>query len=159
MAEQPERRIAMGYQTGTIGPISYYQDNSGNSNDIDNTIIYTPDQWGAPQGSQIIPGTVQITQYVSRGTAYVHNESVSPAAIQFDVYTQAANDSWLFGHHSGAITVTTSFMWFYNSDAPLQGGEGFFVQEVPGGEAFYMQKEYGLPIQAHGGGLRAPVKR
>jgi hypothetical protein len=134
--------MAMGYQTGTVGPISYPQDNSGNANDIDNTIIYTPEQWGAPQGSQIIPGTVQITQYVSRGLAYVHNETVSPAAIQFDVYTQAANDSWFFGHHSGAITVATSFQWFYNTNTALLGGEGFFMQEVPGGEEFFTQRGY-----------------
>ena len=28
----------MGYQTGTVGPIAYYQDNSGNANDTDTSV-------------------------------------------------------------------------------------------------------------------------
>jgi hypothetical protein len=121
----------MGYQTGTVGPITYYQDNSGNATDIDTQINYTPEQFGAPPGAQIMTGTVQVNQFVSRGKAYVHDESDTADAISFEVYTQAANDSWFFGWHSGAITVTTSFQWWYISDNALEGGHAFFTQEAP----------------------------
>lgn len=121
----------MGYQTGTVGPITYSQDNSGNANDTDTPINYKPDQFGAPPGAQIITGTVQTNQYVSRGKAYVHNEDVTPEGISFMVYTQAANDSWLFGWHSGAITVTVSFQWYYITSTAVEGGAGFFTHEAP----------------------------
>jgi hypothetical protein len=121
----------MGYQTGTVGPITYSQDNSGNNTDTDTPINYKPDQFGAPPGAQIITGTVQINQYVSRGKAYVHNENITPEGISFMVFTQAANDSWFFGWHSGAITVTTTFQWYYITNNALDGGDGFFTQEVP----------------------------
>jgi hypothetical protein len=121
----------MGYQTGTVGPITYNQDNSGNANDTDTPVNYKPDQFGAPPGAQIITGTVQTNQYVSRGKAYVHNEDITPEGISLMVYTQAANDSWLFGWHSGAITVTTSFQWYYITDTAVEGGDGFFTHEAP----------------------------
>ena len=47
------------------------------------------------------------------------------------VYIQAANDSWLFGWHSGAITVTTTFQWYYLTDSAIEGGDAFFTQEAP----------------------------
>jgi hypothetical protein len=121
----------MGYQTGTVGPIVYYQDNSGDATDTDTPINYKPDQFGAPSGAQIITGTVQIHQTVSRGKAYVHNEDPTPEGISFMVYTQAANDSWLFGWHSGAITVTTSFQWYYITDTAVEGGDKFFMNQAP----------------------------
>jgi hypothetical protein len=68
---------------------------------------------------------------VSRGTAYVHNKVVTAEGISFMVYTQAANDSWFFGWHSGAITVTTSFQWYYITDSAVEGGDGFFTNEGP----------------------------
>jgi hypothetical protein len=68
---------------------------------------------------------------VSRGTAYVHNKVVTAEGISFMVYTQAANDSWFFGWHSGAITVTTSCQWYYITDSAVEGGDGFFTNEGP----------------------------
>ena len=121
----------MGYQTGTIGPISYHQDNSGVKTDTDTAITYTPEQFGAPPGAEIITGLVQQHSTVSRGTAYVHNLTVTDTAIQFDVFTQAANDSWFFGWHSGSIEVSTSFTWYYITDRALRGGERLFMQEGP----------------------------
>ncbi len=121
----------MGYQTGTIGPITYSQDNSGANTDTDTAVNYTPEQFGAPPGAQIIPGQVQQTRQVTRGTAYVHNLTVTADAISFDVFTQAANDSWFFGWHSGAINVSTAFTWYYVTDNALEGGEEFFMQEGP----------------------------
>jgi hypothetical protein len=120
----------MGYQTGTVGPITYSHDNSGDNTDTDTPINYTPEQFGAPPGAQIITGTVQINQYVSRGNAYVHNETITADAISFDVYTQAANDG-LFGWHSGSITVNTTFQWYYIADSALQGGEALFTKDAP----------------------------
>jgi hypothetical protein len=121
----------MGYQTGTIGPITYSQDNSGVNTDEDNTVTYTPEQFGAPPGAQIITGQVQQNQHVTRGTAYVHNLTATADAISFEVFTQAANDSWFFGWHSGAIDVSTTFTWYYITDNALEGGEQFFMHEGP----------------------------
>lgn len=121
----------MGFQTGTIGPIPYSQDNSGNKTDTDTPINYTPEQFGAPPGAQIIAGTVHQNQHVSRGTAYVHNLTIGPDGISFDVFTQAANDSIFFGWHSGAIDVTTTFMWYYITSNALKGGEQFFMEKAP----------------------------
>ncbi len=120
----------MGYQTGTIGPITYPQDNSGNPNDMDNTVTYTPEEYGAPPGAQIMTASVQVSPWVIRGKAYVHNETITADTIQFQVYTQAANDG-LFGWHSGSIVVTTTFQWYYITDSALQGGEALFTQEPP----------------------------
>lgn len=47
------------------------------------------------------------------------------------MYTQAANDSWFFGWHSGAIRVTTSFQWYYITDNAVEGGDMFFVNQAP----------------------------
>lgn len=105
----------MGYQTGTVGPITYTQDNSGNANDTDTPVNYMPEQFGAPPGAQIITGTVQQTLAVTRGTAYVHNETITSDAISFMVYTQAASGG-IIGSHSGAITVTTKFQWYLISE-------------------------------------------
>jgi hypothetical protein len=120
----------MGYQTGTIGPISFYQDNSGDSNDMDTTVTYTPEMYGAPPGAQIMTASVQVSPYVIRGKAYVHNESVSADSVQFEVYTQAANDGW-FGWHSGSIVVTTTFQWWSITDSAVAGGQALFTQEPP----------------------------
>jgi hypothetical protein len=120
----------MGYQTGTVGPITYSQDNSGNNTDTDTAVNYTPEQFGAPPGAQIITGTVQINQYVSRGKAYVHNETITADAVSYDVYTQAANDGW-FGWHSGSITVNTTFQWYCITDSALKGGGALFTKEAP----------------------------
>ena len=120
----------MGYQTGTVGPIAFSQDNSGVATDTDRPVNYKPDQFGAPPGAQIITGTVQINQSVYRGKAYVHDETITPEGISFMVYTQAANDG-LFGWHSGSITVTTSFQWYYLTDTAVEGGEAFFTHETP----------------------------
>ncbi len=120
----------MGYQTGTIGPITYSQDNSGVATDTDTRVVYQPAMFGAPPGAQVITGTVQITQHVSRGLAYLHNEEITPDGISFMVYTQAANTG-LFGWHSGAITVTTTFQWYYITASALKGGDGFFTRATP----------------------------
>lgn len=100
----------MAYQTGFVGPIVYFQDNSGNNEDTDTFIEYTPQQFGAPATAQIIVGTIQQSYYVSRGTAYIHDLNLTPDAITFWVFTQAAG-GFPIGHHSGAITVSTSFQW------------------------------------------------
>jgi hypothetical protein len=121
----------MPYQYGTIGPIDYAQDNSGVRDDTRQTIIYTPEQYGAPPGAQIIPGTVQQQVSVSRGLAYIENLRIRDREILFDVFTQAANDSWFFGWHSGSIVVSTSFTWFYSTDRAVTGGERFFSQQGP----------------------------
>ncbi len=120
----------MGYQTGTVGPIVYNQDNSGNPNDMDEPVNYTPEMFGAPQEAQVIQGLVQISPHVIRGKAYVHDESVTAEGISFMVYTQAANDG-IFGWHSGAITVTTTFQWYCITDTAVAGGERFFTREAP----------------------------
>ncbi len=121
----------MGYQQGTIGPIAYHQDNSGVSTDTDTPINYKPEQFGAPPGSNIIAGTVQINQHVYRGTAYVHNKTIAAEGISFDVFTQAAGSSWFWGWHSGGIDVTTTFQWYINTANALPGGERFFSAEAP----------------------------
>jgi hypothetical protein len=121
----------VGYQTGTIGPIIYSHDNSGDNTDTDTTINYTPEQYGAPPGSQIITGSVSVTQSVGRGTAYVHNETITPDAISFDVFTQAAGSSWFWGWHAGQITVSTTFQWYCITANALKGGEALFTNEVP----------------------------
>jgi hypothetical protein len=121
----------MPYQTGRVGPIDHHQDNSGNRTDTDRTITYTPEQFGAPPGARIVTGIVDQQVSVSRGLAYVHNLTVTDDAISFNVFTQAANDSWFFGWHSGAITVSTSFTWYYVTERALKGGEWFFMQEGP----------------------------
>jgi multidrug efflux pump subunit AcrA (membrane-fusion protein) len=99
----------MPYQTGTVGPITYSQDNSGNPDDITTALTYTPQEYGAPQGAQIMPGVSQ-SVHVFRGKAYVENLIIGQDSITFQVYTQAANDG-LFGWHSGSITVSTTFQW------------------------------------------------
>ncbi|SDK59315.1 hypothetical protein [Arthrobacter sp. ok362] len=101
----------MAYQSGLVGPIVYNQDNSGVRTDTDTNIVFTPQEFGAPAGAQIIPPTVNQSYTVSRGQAYVHNLVIEANAIVFQVFTQAADDG-LFGHHSGAISVGTSFQWY-----------------------------------------------
>jgi len=101
----------MAYQSGTVGPLNYNQDNSGVKTDTTTDIQYLPQQFGAPDGAQIITGTVNQGYTVSRGTAYVENLVIQEGGITFQVYTQAADDG-IFGHHSGAITVNTSFQWY-----------------------------------------------
>jgi hypothetical protein len=94
-----------------VGPITYSQNNSGVNTDTTTPIEYRPEQYGAPDGAQIIPGSVSQAYTVSRGLAYVQNVRITQANITFDVYTQAAG-GFPFGHHSGLIDVTTSFVWF-----------------------------------------------
>jgi len=102
---------AQGFRTEVVGPIVYSQDNSGVNTDTTTPIEYRPEQFGAPDGAQIIAGTVAQGYTVSRGLAYVQNVRITQSNITFDVYTQAAG-GFPFGHHSGAITVSTSFQWF-----------------------------------------------
>ena len=92
---------------------------------------YTPEQFGAPPGAQIIPGLVQQQVWVMRGLAYVENLRITEHEISFDVFTQAANESWFFGWRSGSIAVTTSFTWYYSADRTLRESERFFMQESP----------------------------
>jgi hypothetical protein len=101
----------MAYQTGTIGPITYSQDNSGTDSDITTNVQYTPQEYGAPEGAQILPGVSQ-SVHVFRGKAYVQDLLIGQDTITFQVYTQAANDG-LFGWHSGSISVSTAFQWFF----------------------------------------------
>jgi hypothetical protein len=110
LAHVIERRRLMAYQTGLVGPISYHQDNSGVATDTTTQIEFTPQQFGAPATAQIITATVNQSYYVSRGMAYAQDLNITGNSITFQVYTQAAWDG-LFGHHSGAITVDTSFQW------------------------------------------------
>lgn len=101
----------MVYQSGLVGPIVYSQDNSGVNNDITTQIVYTPQMFGAPATAQIIPGTANTTVQVHRGSASITPPLVTEDSITFSVWTQAAGGG-LFGHHSGSITVSTSFMWY-----------------------------------------------
>lgn len=104
----------MPFQTGFVGPPQlppYHQSNSGVAEDTDTHIRYTPQQFGAPDGAQIIVGTVHQQYYVAQGQAYVHNLRVNETGVEFDVFTQAAG-GFPFGHHSGEIYVTTTFTWF-----------------------------------------------
>jgi hypothetical protein len=123
----------VGYQTGTIGPIVYNQDNSGTNADITTPINYKPEMFGAPAGSEIIVATVGQRVHISRGTASVQAFSSTPEGISFNVYTQAAGHSWFWGWHSGVISVSTTFQWYKKSDNALPGGEGLFSSEVPEG--------------------------
>lgn len=100
----------MAYQTGTVGPITYSQDNSGVETDTTTQIVFTPQQFGAPATAQIVPATVSQNYGVSRGLAYVQGLNITPDSISFQVYTQAAG-GFPIGHHSGHIDVTTSFQW------------------------------------------------
>lgn len=100
----------MAYQSGSVGPITYHQDNSGVNTDTTAQIEFTPQQFGAPATAQIIPATVNQSYTVDRGTAYVQGLNITPDSITYQVYTQAASGG-LFGHHSGEIDVTTSFQW------------------------------------------------
>ncbi len=75
----------MAFQTGLVGPISYHQDNSGVKDDTNTPIRYDPQQFGAPAGAQIIPGTVNQSYYVSRGLAYVQNVNIQEVEITFQV--------------------------------------------------------------------------
>lgn len=102
---------AQAFRTEVVGPIVYNQDNSGVNTDTTTPIEYRPEQFGAPDGAQIIPGTVVQGYTVFRGSAYVQNVRITQANITFDVYTQAAGGG-IFGYHSGSIAVSTSFQWF-----------------------------------------------
>lgn len=101
----------MAFQTGSVGPIVYTQDNSGVETDTTTTIEYRPEQFGAPDAARIIPGTVTQGYTVFRGWAYAANVKISETAINFEVFTQAAG-GFPFGHHSGSIAVSTAFTWF-----------------------------------------------
>jgi hypothetical protein len=101
----------MGYHSGQIGPIAFHQDNSGTDHDMTSPLVYTPEMFGAPPGSQIVTPLVSQGVHLSRGSGAVRNFSVSADAISFLVWTQAA-DNGLFGHHSGCIDVTTGFSWW-----------------------------------------------
>lgn len=102
----------MGFITGTTPPLTYNQDNSGTDTDITTVINYTPQEFGAPPGAQISVGLFSPPQpSVHRGSAAVRDVTVTPTAISFEVWTQAASGG-LFGHHSGSITVVTSFSWW-----------------------------------------------
>lgn len=105
------RTEPMAYQSGLVGPIVYSQDNSGSSTDITQPITYTPQMYGAPATAQIIPGSINMSVQVHRGLAYIEFYEADEDSIKFVVYTQAAGGG-LFGHHSGSITVSTSFMWY-----------------------------------------------
>jgi hypothetical protein len=110
----------MAYHVGQVGPITYHQDNSGTDQDITTPIVYTPEMFGAPAGSQVITPLVSQTVYRSRGAGAVRNLSTSADAISFLVWTQAA-DNGLFGHHSGSIDVTTAFTWWiWTADATAE---------------------------------------
>jgi hypothetical protein len=101
----------MAYQSGMVGPIVYHQDNSGVSTDTTTSIEYRPEQYGAPRGARIIPATVMQGYTVFRGLAYVRNVRITEAGIAFEVFTEAAG-GFPFGHHSGSISVSTSFQWY-----------------------------------------------
>ena len=104
----------MPFQSGFVGPSStppllpYHQSNSGVADDKDIHITYTPQEFGAPVGAIIITFNQQYS--VTQGLAYVHNLRVDANEIAFDVFTQAAG-GFPFGHHSGDITVNTTFTW------------------------------------------------
>lgn len=102
---------ARAFRTEVVGPIVYNQDNSGVNTDTTTPIEYRPEQFGAPAGARIIPGTVAQGYTVFRGLAYVQDVRITATNITFDVYTQAAGGG-IFGHHSGSIAVSTSFQWF-----------------------------------------------
>jgi hypothetical protein len=101
----------MAFRSEVAGPIVYNQDNSGVNTDTTTPIEYRPEQFGAPDGALIIPGSVAQGYTVSRGLAYVQDVRITEANITFDVYTQAAG-GFPFGHHSGSISVSTSFIWY-----------------------------------------------
>ena len=101
----------MTYSTGFVGPVVYTQDNSGVADDTETKIEYTPQQYGAPADAKIIAGSVTQSYWVQRGLAYVKDVSIEDADISFLVYSQAAG-GFPFGHHSGSITVSTSFQWY-----------------------------------------------
>ncbi|WP_156081332.1 hypothetical protein [Amycolatopsis vancoresmycina] len=75
------------------------------------SIEYRPEQYGAPDGARIIPGTVTQGYTVFRGLAYVQNVKITETSIEFEVFSQAAG-GFPFGHHSGSISVSTSFQWY-----------------------------------------------
>src|SRR4051812_41313435 len=114
--EQARLRLmrSQAFQTAVVGPIVYPQDNSGVNSDTTTPILYRPEQFGAPDGALIIPGTVVQGYSVFRGLAYVENVRITEATITFDVFTQAAG-GFPFGHHSGSIAVSTSFQWYFES--------------------------------------------
>jgi hypothetical protein len=100
----------MACQSGQVGPLIYNQDNSGTSTDITTNVQYTAQEFGAPPGAQILPyGNPSVS--IHRGSAQVRDVVITPDAYTFEVWTQAADDG-LFGHHSGAITVSTTFFWY-----------------------------------------------
>ncbi|MEV6825767.1 hypothetical protein [Amycolatopsis sp. NPDC051102] len=41
----------------------------------------------------------------------MQNVKITETAVDFEVFTQAAG-GFPFGHHSGAISVSTSFQWY-----------------------------------------------
>ena len=63
----------MAYRSEMVGPIAYSQKNSGVNTDTTTPIEYRPEQYRAPFGAQIIPGSVSQSYAVSRGLAYVQN--------------------------------------------------------------------------------------
>jgi len=108
----------MPYQTGFVGPPllqPYQQSNSGVAEDKDIHITYTPQQFGAPDGAQIITGTINQQYYVTQGLAYVHNLRVDPTVVEFDVFTQAAG-GFPIGHHSGDIHHGNHYLYMVLRD-------------------------------------------
>ena len=101
----------MAYQSGQIGPLTVSQDNSGDPNDTNTTVNYTPDMFGLPLGAQFIAGLITQAVHVFRGDAQVQNLVKAPDAVSFNVFTQAADDG-IFGHHSGSISVVTTIPWY-----------------------------------------------
>src|SRR5690348_16982565 len=102
----------MAYQHGFANPDPYAQDNSGVAEDTTTTIEYTPEQFGAPDGARIMDGSVHQQISVQRGPAEVRNLKITETSVTFDVWTAAAG-GFPFGHHSGWISVTTSFQWYF----------------------------------------------
>ena len=137
--KRPERRTKawqrrmeetpVGYQTGTVGPLTL---RTAEGRPYGHGQLTTSRTSSAHRRDADHHRDVLTNQVVSRGSAYVHDEVISPEGIPFMVYIQAARRPirGSFGWHSGVDYGYHDLPVVLPHRLRDRGGDAFFTQEA-----------------------------
>jgi hypothetical protein len=97
---------------GIVGPIVYKQgDNTGEQTgpEIMTLVKYTPQEFGAPEGAQVLPESVIIGVQGSENVGRIQNVDIQADSVSFQVCTRRSK--FPGEHCDGEISVSTTFEW------------------------------------------------